>query len=290
MRNKIILVFVILPVLLLSFSIYAQRDYIQGRTEKVFNYLNLLKSYQNEFDEKVMRSFQLKPGTKDTNEKALKEMTKMMFEAIEENPVVFEKKCREDYLKLSEELKDDLRFYNKNRKTEPMGMIHGTFLRIIQHRFPTYVYNLVRIPIFLKAKVISITKYSDTLEITEKTKMPSARMILELEPEIVVKGKDTSLNGNEFKVYFRYWEPIDPNKDFVVGKSYLIPIEYRNFEYNVPYAVAAWIDENGGRFLVENNILYDEKNTFGLGKKVKWEEFIKDINIKVNKIKNMLEY
>lgn len=265
------------------------QDKINGA--KLNEYFKLLQSYQTKVNQEISPLFEQKNKLVDsTQEKSLKKTVKAMYEAIEESPVELEKENMKNYKKLSSELKEDLQYYNKNRKIEPIGTVHGTFLRLIDNRYPKYVYYLTRIPIFMKAKVVAIKSILDTFEIVPGRKISSSRMIMKLQPEIIIKGKNLVQSESEFEVYFRYWEQIENTKDFKIGKSYLIPAYYRGDELFPTYAIATWLDDNGGRYLVESNSFYDEKNTFGMGNEVNWDDFVKVMNNRIFKIKNMLEY
>jgi len=113
---------------------------------------------------------------------------------------------------------------------------------------------------------------------------------MELKSEHKIKGKLPFLNQSSFKVYFRNYEGVVPEKDYKIGKSYLIPLWDRYEPGNPEFAVATWADEHGARFLVENNILHDEFNVFGMGTDVNWDTFKKEINKTIFSITESSEY
>jgi hypothetical protein len=151
--------------------------------------------------------------------------------------------------------------------------MHGAknyFLRAVQDRYSYIIKNLIRIPVFVKAKILSS-------RIVYKSGF--GQINLTLKPEYVVKGKEPFLKQPEFEVFYREYEYVPKEKDYKIGKSYLFPLWYRGPQEDTIFAIATFID--GGhhtRFLVENNVLHDDVSYFGMGTEVKWDNFVKNIN------------
>ncbi len=140
---------------------------------------------------------------------------------------------------------------------------------------------MTRIPVLLKAKVVSIN---------EESVAGFSKMVIKLQPEEIIKGKLTFLKGNELTVYYRYYEAVPSSNDFKVGESYFLPIWDRHEPENPEFAIATWVDGHGSRFLIKDGFLHDEFNFFEMGTKIEWAEFKSTLEKIIYKIHNELRY
>jgi|GEM_PF-1148582 hypothetical protein len=270
------------------------------KTEKLNNYKNILGKYRQNFDEKSKEVIRIekevsigknkKPIVKNrtfiANDTLFKIIVKAIYEACEIDPVELRRTINQDPEKNKKEIKEDVA---KNQQIEkPYGLIEGAFEGELKKHFSNTIYLLTRIPVYVKAKVLSIRQIEEYNTLGGHS-IRSDKYIIRLQAEKVIKGKIPLIEQPEFEVYYRYWEPV--SKDYIVGNSYLFLIWNRDVD-DTPwqYAVATFIDEHGGRLLVKNNILYDDYNIFGLGKEVKWTDFVNAINDKIYRIKNLMDY
>lgn len=174
--------------------------------------------------------------------------------------------------------------------------VHELSLDMIRGKYSRLTYLLTRIPIFVKATVLSKRE----IVLPQKYEGRKNRKnivrnyyitVLKLRSEEIIKGKVDFLNNSEYEVWYINWENVPSQKDFQIGKTYFIPIWYRKDpDIETEYSVATWVSDQGTRFLVENNAIQDEYNVFGFGRLVRWNDFTGKIRDHINKIKNNLEY
>jgi len=79
-------------------------------------------------------------------------------------------------------------------------------------------------------------------------------------------------------------------KEYKTGETYLFLLWDRHEEHNPGYAVATFIQERGCRFVVKDNILYDDYNYFGFGTAVNWSIFKASLNNVIAQILNCGDY
>jgi len=197
MKIKYLLLF----AFLFSFLSLAQES---EKALKVSKYLNTLKKYQKEKAHKSIKKLE---------DKDFKIIVKEVYEAEEIDPHGKNKIFEEDHNRWISEIKTDK---NKLYKNVKYGVVEGTILNEIKKRYSNLIYILVRVPIFVKAHVISIKEDFD--------KDGFRKYVLKLKPEYIIKGKVDFINQPEFEVYYRNYEGVTPDKDFKVDKSYLLPI------------------------------------------------------------------
>jgi len=220
------------------------------KTEKVLTveaYLDALQDYQEDGYSKYMA----------LDEKEFNHLIKEAYEAIEIGS--------SDILKIT---KVDV----------PKRNAQGDLLRAIGFKYPNIIKYLISIPVYIKARIVS----------SEEVNKGGFRQInLILKPEQIIKGKEPFLNQSEFEVFYREYEYVPDSLDYKIGKSYLFPLWDRGEPENEIFAIATFLDgTNGYRFLVENDVLYDDANYFGMGTKVNWSDFVKNINEIITNIIN----
>jgi hypothetical protein len=240
------------------------------KTIKIDKYLNILQEFQINKEYEMLGNLQ---------EHEFKLIIKEMYEAIEIAPVELNAIFADDHNRWIEEIK-----FNRNNLYYKVkyGIVQNALLDEVKKRYSEIIYILIRVPVLIKAQVVSIKEDYD--------KDGFGKFVLRLKPEQIIKGEVSFINEQEFDVYYRNYEMIPASKEFKVGKSYLVPLWDRNEPANPEFAIATWIDKSGSRFLIENETLYDEHNIFNMGTKVKWVEFVKNINDLIFRIKNSMEY
>lgn len=238
------------------------------KEEKVNKYLNEIKKYQtdNKFNE-----------INSVDEKSFKEIERSLYEAKEIGEDVLEDSLTKDHYRWMEDIKKD-----KNNLTKKVkyGIVEGQIIDEIIKRHTYFNGVLIRVPVFMKAKILSYTPGYDKF---------GFRVIMKVQPEEILKCKVPYLLLNEFEVYFRDWgEGVSIERDFKVGKSYMIPIWYRpDIDITeTKYSVATFVDKNGSRFLIDNGLMHDDYNIFGLGETVNWKVFADTVKSKIASIVN----
>lgn len=234
---------------------------------------------------------QVKKANKDflskINEGSLKKTVKTIYEANENAPIEVKKILKEDHIRW---LKDTVVNEEKRSKAEQYQVIMGQFENLIKSRYQRYVYWNLRIPVFVKAKILNIKSENKLAEMSGHTNITYTRYIVTAKIEEVLQGQTFIGNKKEFELYYVYWEPAEPENDFRVGKTYLLPLWNREIDDNPPLAVSTVFDNHGARFIVENDFLIDNYNAFQLGNKIKWSDFLNKFNDRIYRIKNMLKY
>ena len=152
---------------------------------------------------------------------------------------------------------------------------YSCFLRAVKSRYSYFLTTLIRVPIFVKAKILSKN---------EVKKGSFFQINLKLKPEYRLKGKEQFLSQPEFEVYYREYENVPKDKDYKVGESYLFPLWDRAEPDNKIFAIATWMDGHGSRFLIKDNLIYDEYNFFNLGLEINWDYFIQKFNEMITQV------
>lgn len=147
--------------------------------------------------------------------------------------------------------------------------VFNDLMYLIKKRYSYYIQTIIRIPIFIKAKIISST---------EENKSGFRQINLTLKPKYIIKGVEPFLSKPEFTVFYREYEYVPKDKDYKIGESYLFPLWDRGEKENSIFAIATWVDGNGSRFLIKNNILFDEYNFFNRGTEIKFDDIVKEVN------------
>lgn len=92
----------------------------------------------------------------------------------------------------------------RNDKTSSLINTRNTLLNNIQQRYSKFIHELVRISIYVKAKIISSREFNNH----------GWRQInLVLKPKFVLKGKEPFLFKEEFEVYYREYEYVPKERD-----------------------------------------------------------------------------
>ena len=250
------------------------------KTEKLNNFINTFKPYSQ-------KSFWEYKKLRSVDYDSIKEVVKVIYEAIECAPIEVNSIERLDKKMWEDDLKK-----NKNNppSVEPCGFVIRHFTSMIEEKYPPLISALTSIPIFVKAKIESIDTGIVDVKIGKNSISHIKKLIAKLNIEDVVKGNMILKGKHEFSTYYCYWENVAQENDYKIGKSYLFPLWNRDPDDKPAFAVATYLDKHGARFLVANDILYDYYNIFGLGKEVKWTDFVNAINDKIYRIKNMLDY
>lgn len=230
----------------LSIMCFAQEE---ERTIKSEKYIDALQNCQGESYSKFMA----------IDDKEFNHIVRLAYEAIEIASTEILRKTKDDI---------------------PLRNAQGDFFRVIKERYSYILKNLIRIPVFVKAKILS----------SEEVNKGGFRQInLKLKQEYIIKGKETFLLQPEFEVYYREYEYVTESNDYKIGKSYLFPLWDRGEPENKIFSIATWLSGDGSRFLVENGVLHDENNNFKMGTEVNWDDFVKSINEMIFKIVNEKE-
>jgi hypothetical protein len=219
MKRKYFFIIIVIPFLCL-----AQES---DKNVKLTNYLKSIENQELDSYEKVAA----------LNTKEFNHLLKEAYEAIEI--------ASSDLLKISQS--------DANYKEVSRNLLRG-----VLERYSYSLETFIRIPIFVKAKILSSQEFS---------KGGFGQINLRLEPELIIKGKELFLNHK-------------------IGKSYLFPLWDRGEPENQIFAIATWISGDGSRFLVEDNVLHDENDFFKMGIEVSWDEFVKNINEMISCIIN----
>ena len=231
-------------IFIFSFLCCAQKT---EKTIKLERYLDVLQNYQEDVYSKFMA----------LDDKEFHHIMKLAYEESEISS--------SELLKIT---KEDVLYRNA----------HGSFLRTVADRYSYIIKNLIRLPVFVKAKILSSK---------EVNKSGFRQINFILKPEQILKGKESFLNLSEFEVYYREYEYVSASKDYKIGKTYLFPLWDRGESDNIIFAIATFVDGGHGyRFMVENNVLHDDANYFGMGTEVNWDDFVKGINEIISRIIN----
>ncbi|HQI39907.1 MAG: hypothetical protein B6D44_05865 [Ignavibacteriales bacterium UTCHB2] len=209
----------------------------------------------------------------------IKTITKITYEAYECCPDKVNK-----YVALKNEEWNSMVRLDKSKISIPrVGSIQGKIWELIEQKISKKTYELLRISFLIKATIVS----KDTsLYIDNSTKFRYSKVNVKVEVEDIIKGKHKFKVGEKFEFYYLLnWEK--PKSEFVIGKTYLLPLEPRA-EDNINYsniALITYIDCPDVVFEIKSNSLIDKENYFGYGSEVPWEVFKSKFNETVKLIK-----
>jgi hypothetical protein len=182
---------------------------------------------------------------------------------------------------------------------ERPGIVQGEILSKIEHKLSHRIYSLICSPYWVRVKILenyNLKKYNhpDSTRINSRNNREYIHAII----EEVVSGQSCYSKGDtiDFKLF-----QIDREGglDFQEGEDCFVPLEPRVYQNVKTIVLTIYLDEDFdhpyidygpcwscGRYPVDNGILIDRKNTFGLGTKIKWSEFVKTIKDEIQKIKS----
>jgi len=201
----------------------------------------------------------------------LEDAMRKMYFAIAEDPVGYE-----NYIyKKQIEWKDNIKKDNINIAKPKFGMVIGEIQKLIEKKYSNKFLRLIRIPFFLRVKVIDISKKNYTI------KGEGHRNQTELigKVEEVIKGENHFKNGEI--VSFMYRNHLTDNirvNDFIIGSSYFIPLSIASpqtfKETGFKGLVVQFLDENIS-YLIKNQILKTIGNYLKISEDVGWSNFKK---------------
>lgn len=293
MKMKAQLAFIMLLVLL-TCSGYAQERMEKEKNEKINKLVETLKQYQPG-DVQILVN-----NLKKLEDKKLKEVLKVFYEALEIAPFEVNKILENDQKRVNDIVVERSLRAERIGRRDTAGIkietdfkeIHEAFKWEAKRRYSTLISALIFNPVVVKAKVKSFRKENEKLKLSgDAGFVEFPRKTLTLVKETLIKGKAGIVEKPEFEAHYRDWQE-QTLPDFKEGYSYLFFLTNLvriNMDY--PWAIDIFIDENSGsRFVVINDELSDAENVFGMGEKVKWNQLEQKINDLIYKIKNMLEY
>lgn len=214
---------------------------------------------------------------KSASNAQIRRLAKIAYEAFEQDPIKVWKYIYKKNQEWGQMVKNDKTQMSKPR----MGNLQGTIWDLIEQNLSTRTYELVRIPYFIKGKVVS----KETLTYTDQStgnSHPKNNVVIKVED--VLKGHSRFEKDDEIEFfYFSYWDK--PKKEFKIGESYLLPLEPRCDEDIDNYswiALVTYIENPDVVFEFQNDFLFDEYNYFDFGTSVEWDSFKHQFNAFVN--------
>ncbi len=209
----------------------------------------------------------------------IKTLAKVAYEAYEDDPIKVYK-----FISTKNKEWDSLVRNDKSKLNIPrVGDIQGKLWELIEQKISKKTYELMRIPYFIKARVIS----KDTSIYTDSsTSFEYSKVNIGVKVEDVIKGKKRFKMDDKFEFYYlQNWEK--PKSEFKIDESYFLLLEPRSgndVNFNM-VALVTYIDCPDVVFEIKDGNLIDEKNYFGFGKENNWEMFKKKFNEVVTNIK-----
>lgn len=194
-------------------------------------------------------------------------LAKIAYEAYECYPI----KVNKFIASKNEEWSAMVRLDKSKLNAPRVGNIQGKIWELIEQKISKKTYELIRISYLIKASIIS----KDTvLYIDNSTNFKYNKINVKVKAEDIIKGNHKFKAGEIFEFYYlQNWEK--PKTEYIVGRSYLLPLESRS-EDNINYsniALITYIDCPDVVFEIEDDTLIDKEKYFDFGSKVPWEVF-----------------
>jgi hypothetical protein len=237
----------------------------QNVNEKVNSFFEYLKPFTENED--------ITNNIPNLGDKEIKHFIKLEYEAYENSNENVYHKCSEQVRELA-----------KGKKGIHYGDILYAFHSIIEKKYSVNFRHFLRIPYLLKAQVSSI---KDSIYYDNNPDMPFSMFIkvIEFKVDEVLKGAGKFQAGNTYKCSWgSSWR--DNSEEFIIGKTYLLPLELRGPEGNENIlTLITYLDDNHGLYKVQDGKLIDKYNFFSFGDIISWNDFIQMFNKKVELIK-----
>ena len=182
---------------------------------------------------------------------------------------------------------------------ERPGTVQGEILNKIEHKLSHRIYSLIRSPYWVRVKILENynlkkDKHPDSTRINSLNNPGYIHAII----EEVVSGQSCYSEGDTIDFKSFQTDRVG-GLDFQYGEDCFVPLESRVYQNVKTIVLTIYLDEDFdhpyidygpcwscGRYPIDNSILIDRKNTFGLGTKIKWSEFVKTIKDEIQTIKS----
>jgi hypothetical protein len=258
------IVFILL--LTVSLQLLAQE---KTENDKVDDYLNYLKSYSQ--DESKLMTFQ------NVSDSEIKKFLRLQTEAYCSD-------TKKIYIKGHEYVQE----LNKAKIIRSSySQVEAIFGKIIKKRYSEKFWEFQLIPYLIRARITSVKDTIYKIKANDIQYMDLGVTEIEFIADEVLKGNNDFTAGNTYKCYFgRGWA--NPNGKFIVGQSYLLPLDPRNADPDytvIVNAIITYLDNNAGCYKIENGYLLDTYNFFSFGEKVEWKDFVGGLQKKFDMLK-----
>jgi|GEM_PF-3733247 len=276
--KKIISTLIFIILMLVQFVSYAQQQDRISQTVKDSSYVKLIDSFQSP------HKFYQELNSMSLNE--LKHNARIIYESEEKDPLAVDKEIE-----------------NHHKWKISPAYFKRILLKNVKTRISLLDFMLISTPCLIKAKILTVNTYPYKVEggpagmnLGEIPKTEVTACIDE-----IIKGKEYFSLKDTIKFYFfSFWRPTRWN--FEIGETCLLPLQplINNNNRKTEIALVAWMDNKGndvsavnpkdsssyGRYPLINDTLIDRRNSFGLGTKIKWENFKSIISNEIDKIKS----
>ncbi len=210
----------------------------------------------------------------------LKHAARMIYEATESDPIAVIK-----YIGKSHRAFDSAYATNKSTKRfgRKIGAVEQRYLDRIDTVFSKRVYALVRLPYVMSVVIDSEkhVRYTSPGEPGTTPRTNAVATVLE-----VFKGAKRFAAGETMEFYWMDgW--IMTSTYFRLGDTCLVFLDPRVRPDGVEsLAIVAFLDQSYGYYVIRNNILHDQYNTFGYGTMVPWKDFRDSLLSQIKSIKS----
>ncbi len=281
MRNILI---PIVFISLLNIRLWAQPNSPNPVNHKLIKVaeLTVLDSIYDKFNNKETLEFFVKSGS----QKEVKNIAKFFYLATEKDPVAKEKNFQKRLGNINTLKKRSL-----TSSTIPLGVVRSNLLMKMDTVLPHDFYSLASTDYLLKVKILSFKTDKMLVNPEDKTSFSVLYNKYECVIEDIIKGSNRFSIGDKLTFFYVPFLGHGPNKQFIINKSYFLPLEVTVGDGNYDWLRLKFLDNkssnpSSGYFPIENNIVKDQNNYFGFGKDVLWENFKKNFTDDISIIKS----
>ncbi|HEX3072543.1 MAG TPA: hypothetical protein VHP30_02915, partial [Ignavibacteriales bacterium] len=265
----------LVPLLLILFLTNSS-SFPQDNDEILTGYLKVLRPYTNYTQTEFIKKID------SLSVDSLKQCAALMYKAYENGAGEVTLAFKKIYEKEKEEFINPAFPPSRNIT----WVVQYEFQERFEKVFSLHMTVKINVPIYVKARIIG--KRTDSSHVVRNMyiKYPEYNILI----EDVLKGKKYSIGDTSWFYYMYHWsrEEIMETyhvKEFKTGESYLLPLNTVYSEGRIWYALDGYYFYFDN-LLIQDGYLYDNRNTFGMGEKVSWEEFKRKFLEDAEKIKS----
>jgi hypothetical protein len=252
-------------VSLINFCIVYSQD-AKRLPESVETFLDVLQNVSKDFD------FQEMDSKRDFSTKEIRELAKVYYHMMKENPIEFKNYFSVEYASFSNEIKSGIRSANDPSLTRSKIILTSLFRK----EYGIEVTNSMDIPYYVRVLIVDTTK---SIHIADNgMKIPRTQIHCRIED--VIKGKNRWSIGEEINIIFSdHWmsHPFGNcgEDNFTVGNSYFLPVGvsiYQNRNLS-ELTLPIYPDDNCGIYPIKDEMVHTPNDYFGVGEVTPWSEF-----------------
>lgn len=206
---------------------------------------------------------------------------KQVFLAYRGNPYEIDSEFRKEQDNITKDTNiTRAEYYTLFRNKKSVA--EGNILKKIKENSTPLEYHLLNTHAIVRGTIQRMEKKSEYIDEFHDLKITMIYVTIKIDE--VITGNQLTPHDKILTIYFcPDW--IETNVNWDLNKSYLFNLEFRLEPPDKPnlISIVSYIGDSGN-FPIVNEALIDKTNYFGLGEKIKWNDFKDTLNRKIDSI------